>query len=310
MSAADLIAKGFGGYQGWGDAEADANFKDTGGEGKKTSGGGSASSTPNYSLSDAGVGSSLDFAISQDKPIQDALSAYTMAIRGQQNPLDIYSQLETAAGLPGMKTTAATLREQVGSLEDAIKRAEGEVNATTGQSLVTEAQRSGMVNAKRKPMLENLSTLTTGLGRLEQGITAASQGISEKTSLALKGQEQQLKPLEMGISVMQDRAARLTTGFTADSQNKLSLYLQKIQRQEAISDREADQAFELLKLENNYNNEISKMIKQSEIDIAETEKKKKIADSNSGVTVNTQKYYGVTTPSTTGGYPSYFTPIG
>lgn len=296
--------------QGWNDTAAINADIAAGHWQDKVGGSGGNSGGGSYSLSDAGVGSSLDFAVSQDKPIQDALSAYTMAIRGQQNPLDIYSQLETAAGLPGMKTTAATLREQVGSLEDAIKRAEGEVNATTGQSLVTEAQRSGMVNAKRKPMLENLSTLTTGLGRLEQGITAASQGISEKTSLALKGQEKELKPYEMGISVMQDRAARLTTGFTADNQNKLSLYLQKIQRQETISDREADQAFELLKLENNYNNEISKMIKQSEIDIAETEKKKKIADSNSGVTVNTQKYYGVTTPSTTGSYPSYFTPIG
>lgn len=39
MSASSLIAQGYGGYAGWGDAEADADFNATGGAGKLTSGG-------------------------------------------------------------------------------------------------------------------------------------------------------------------------------------------------------------------------------------------------------------------------------
>ncbi|MBU1092535.1 hypothetical protein KJ836_02620 [Patescibacteria group bacterium] len=36
MSSSDLVSKGYGGYQGWGDAEADADYKATGGSGKFT----------------------------------------------------------------------------------------------------------------------------------------------------------------------------------------------------------------------------------------------------------------------------------
>lgn len=40
MSAASLVAQGYGGYAGWGDAEADADFNATGGRGKYTGSGG------------------------------------------------------------------------------------------------------------------------------------------------------------------------------------------------------------------------------------------------------------------------------
>lgn len=43
-TAAELVAQGFGGYQGWGDAEANADFNATGGSGKWTGGGGGSSS--------------------------------------------------------------------------------------------------------------------------------------------------------------------------------------------------------------------------------------------------------------------------
>lgn len=39
-AASDLVSKGYGGYAGWGDAEAQADFKATGGSGKWTGGGG------------------------------------------------------------------------------------------------------------------------------------------------------------------------------------------------------------------------------------------------------------------------------
>ena len=43
MTAQSLVQQGFYGYQGWGDAEADADFRATGGAGKggpSSSGGG------------------------------------------------------------------------------------------------------------------------------------------------------------------------------------------------------------------------------------------------------------------------------
>lgn len=244
----------------------------------------------NYSLNDAGVGSVLDFATSQEQGISDALKQYTMAVRSQKNPLTLYSELESAAGIPGMKTTASTLREQIASLEDSIKRAEGEVSATTGQSLVTEAQRSGMVAAKKKPLTENLTGISTNLGRIENAITAAGSDIGTKVGLYQDYETSQLEPYKTALTVMQDRAARLTSGFSADNENKLSLYLKKVERAEELDDREAEEAFQLMLQENTYNNTINQMLKESEISMNEYNKKKTI--DNSSNSSSGYDYYG------------------
>lgn len=234
-------------------------------------------------------------------PADEALKSYVMAMRGQDKPLDVYSKLEAEAGLPQMKQTAATLRENIGNLEDTIRRVEPNISATTRNSLVTEGQRAGMVEARQKPLLQNLGTLTTGLGRIEQGITAASQGIDTKTGLFIKGQEQELQPYQVELTAMQDRAARMVSGFTADNQNNLQVLLAKWNRQNELNDREVDQAFELLKLEKGYNNEISKMKEQTVQDVSQYTQQKAIdqkyktsADTTS-VTPKVNSYYS--TPS-------------
>jgi len=50
-TAQQLVQQGFGGYAGWGDAEANADFNATGGSGKITSSGGSNSGSSNYAPS-------------------------------------------------------------------------------------------------------------------------------------------------------------------------------------------------------------------------------------------------------------------
>lgn len=255
---------------------------------REMGGGSSGGGGNNVSLD---VPSIADYTEKAYAPADEALKSYVMALRGQKNPLDVYNELEQAAGLPEAKKTAGTLREQIGSLEDTIKRVEGNVSATTRESLVTEGQRAGMVEARQRPLLQDLGTLTTGLGRIEQGITAATQGLDTKTNLFLKGQEQQMKPFEVQVTAMQDRAARAVSGFTADTQNKLTTLMAQWNRNNELSDKQVDQAFELLKIEKNYNNEIAKITEQSKTNIAEYKAKKGI-DNTSTTPVNTSKYYG------------------
>jgi len=264
-TANELVSQGFGGYQGWGDAEAAADFAATGGSGKKSGGGASID-----------VPSIADYSEQAYAPADEALKSYVMALRGQAKPLDVYGQLESAAGLPQMKQTATTLREQIGTLEDSIRRAEGNVNATTKESYVTEGQRAGMIEARRKPLIENLSTLTTGLGRISEGITAASADLSTKISLFMQGQTQALKPFEVQLAAANDKAARAVTGYTADVQNQLTTAMAKWQRQNELDDREVEQAFEMLKLENGYTQQLAQMMEQSKINISEYETQKQI----------------------------------
>lgn len=292
-TASQLVGMGFGGYQGWDDAGANADFAATGEAGKKTTGGGGGTVSGGGNI-DLSVPSVVDFTEKAYAPADEALKAYVMALRGQQNPLDVYTKLESEAGLPGMRATASTLREQIGNLEDTIKRVEPNVAATTGNSLVTQSQRSGMIEARQRPLLQDLGTLTTGLGRISQDITAAGEGIGTKTGLFLQGQEQALKPYEVQLTALQDRAARLVTGFTADNQNNLQILMAKWNRSNELSDKETDQAFELLKQEKDYNNQIAQMQTQNKLDIS---KYWATTGSNqgTGTSTDTSKYYGTST---------------
>lgn len=271
--------KAAGAYQGWGDTEARADFTATGGQ--DTGGGGG-----NEFINPADIPSSLDFVMEQEKPIEEAFKEYAMTVRGQKPPLDIYQELETAAGLPQQKKIASTLREQIGSLEDTIRRVEPQVQATTKQSLVTQGQQEGMIAERRRPLMENLGTLGTALGRITQGISATIADLGTKAGLVFKGQEQQLEPLKMRLSLMQDRAARFISGFNSDKETRLSLLLDEVSRNRQLNDMDRTEAFELIKLENSYNRELSKLQKQSELDLALYTGKKE-ADKKYGTTGTT-----------------------
>lgn len=280
---------------------------------------------PNITLEDVG-GSVLDFAQKQEVPIDEAYQQYVMTQRAQEKPLDVFTKLEEQAGLPGMRKTATTLREQVGGLEDTIKRVAKNVAARSSQSLVTEAQRQGMVTAEKSPLLERLGELSTGLGRVEQGIQAAGSDISQKTGLVLQGQQMELEPLKMRMDLLSDRAARLTSGFTADSQSRLNILMDKLNRQRQLTDIEREEAFRLKLAEDDYNREKEKYQAQNKAqieylaissaqDLSDYEKKKlidqKFKSSSDGsikvgTTVTPTSRYSIVTPSSTPDLSSFY----
>lgn len=245
-------------------------------------GGGSNFNEPNITLADIG-GSALDFAKTAGAGVNDAYAQYAMAARAQQNPLDIYTSLENAAGLPAMRATASTLRGQVGSLEDLIGNIEPNVSATTRNSLVTEAQRSGMVSSQQAPWIDRLNKIATALGRVEQGVTSATQDIGTKTGFAVQGQQMALDPLKMQIQLASDNAARLMTGFTSDREANLSILMDKLQRQRQLSDREWQQASDLAKLEASYKHEAQTLASTTQI--IEVGGHKKLVNSQTGAVI-------------------------
>lgn len=67
-----LINMGYGGYAGWGDAEANANFLATGGSGKETSGGGSGGGSGTDSVLQNAINSVTGMLPSNLKPYEEA----------------------------------------------------------------------------------------------------------------------------------------------------------------------------------------------------------------------------------------------
>jgi hypothetical protein len=236
----------------------------------KTGSYGSSGSLSGITLADVG-GSALDYANTLNAKDTAAFDAYKMAAGGFQKPLELYNQLEEQAGLPKLKQTATSLQGQIDSIEDTLRRVEGNVGATTRNSLVTEAQRQGIVGERQKPLLENLGVMTTGLGRVQQSIDRAGADIGNKVGLYLQGREQELEPFKMQIQMVADQSARLMTGFTADRQTQLDLLMDKLQRQRQLEDREWDLANQLAQEERSYSQAKDQFIFEQENAQASTE---------------------------------------
>jgi len=288
--------------QGWNDqASIDADIAAGGWKSKVPqtgSSGGGGNDLPN-------APSILDFTQGAYASADEALKAYVEALKNQASPLDIYTQIADALGLPEQQKIAGTLREQIGNLEDTIKRVEPNVAATTGGSLVTQAQRAGMVEARRKPLLERLGEFTTGLGRISENITATRQDLTTRVQLFMEGQQQALKPFEVQLAAMNDRAARLVSGYSQDVQNQLTTLMAKWQRDNELADQEWQAVQDALNKEKDFQNELAKMIEQSKIDMDEYWQKQS-ADTG---TTDTSNYYN-TSGSQQYTLPSWFEPIG
>lgn len=200
----------------------------------------------------AGLPSALDFANSLSAGENTALMNLIAAMFGQASPMDIFNQLETQAGIPELRTSAKSLSSEVYSLEDQIRQIEPDVSGRTRQSLVTEAQRRGLVTEGQKPLRENLGTTSTALSRVLASLGLAQSDVNTKTSLVMQGQQQKLEPYKLQYQALVDRNARLMTGFTADRQTAYDTLIAKWQRNNQLDDREWQLAADLAKEERGY----------------------------------------------------------
>jgi len=236
MSAQDLVSQGYTGYAGWSDVEADADFAATQGAGKGSPNAGGGGYDGGIDMSN--VPSVQGFVEGQFAGEDVAMNNLVAEMRSQEKPLDMYGRLETEAGLPSLKKASSSLTKEIQGIEDVLDTIEPDVSARSRESLVTEAQRRGMVAKGKEPHLERLTKFGTALGRISGRIGEAERGIATKTELGMRGQEMELEPLKLRYSTLLDRNARTLTGFTADRQTTLDALYDKLDRTRQLSDME------------------------------------------------------------------------
>lgn len=227
-----------------------------GGGGSSGGGGGSAPAAPKYEFNPAAYDNLLtsmpkatEFAKGVNSIEDAALGDYFGYLNTQESPLAFYQRMENEAGLPNMRKAQATLQGQIFDLEDTLRRVEPNVTATTGQSIVTEAQRQGMVTAKQKPLLESLGWIGQSLGRVSNAITETTAQILNLTELQQQGVERFISAYKTRLDVAMKQGDRAMSAFIEDTNKILQVTLAKIARQEKVGDMEAANAFELLKLQ-------------------------------------------------------------
>jgi hypothetical protein len=188
MSAQSLISQGYGGYAGWGDAEADADFKATGGSGKRTtpsstSGGASGAITDPIAQAKA----INDFYIQQNQPAISSLQAGIPEVKS------IY---ENQANY--LKSQQAPLEARYKSLIDSItKSTQTETSQEFGKRGVSTT--SGLYDQTLNNRLNpQISQLGISQGQDVSSLLNQISGISGQETTDIRGIMNSIAQLQAG----------------------------------------------------------------------------------------------------------------
>lgn len=220
--------------------------------GGSSSGGGSGAPSFNPAVYDEvlkNLPKTTDLATQVNQGENNAFSDYLSYLKGQPTSVDFYNTQLEKAGIPGLQKSASTLQQQIFDTEDALRRIEPDVAATTGNSIVTEAQRRGMVAAKQKPLNENLNVLGTALGRVSSAVQQGKSDVLTLTGLNSQDQAKLVDAYKTKLQLATTQGDRALQAFSQDISRTLDVTLAKIHRGEQVSDIEAANAFELLKMQ-------------------------------------------------------------
>lgn len=249
----------------------------------KGGGGGGGADTKAYDTLLSSMPKATDFAAGLNAKEDSAFSDYLSYISSQASPLDFYKKASEAQGIPELRKTQSTLQGTIYDLEDTLRRVEPDVSATSRNSIVTDAQRRGIVTAKQAPIIENLGWQSQSLGRVSSAISEADRQALQLTDLNEQGVNRTTDVYKTRMEQISDQNARAMTGFTTDMQNTLSISMAKIARNEQLSDEEARKAFELLKMEKQFQFEKDNM--QKSTDVIEVGGRLKLIDKQTGQTI-------------------------
>lgn len=232
-TANELIAKGFKGYQGWGDAEANADFNATGGSGKGGSAGGTSLGTSFAPSMDRTA-----FNQGQANLQGDFLNRYTGAIQGLESPSAMAARLGSELGLPALNKSAFSLNQTLADIPSV------QTGATRGFDV--NANQLARIIAAKQGEIAPLAQRATAQAQEAQGELGTQMGYEQQ------GQEHSMLPYQMEQSQLSDRLARESTGYNTDRQNELDLYLNRLARGEKLSDAETARTQALADMETTF----------------------------------------------------------
>lgn len=231
-TASQLVQMGYGGYQGWDDAGANADFNATGGGGKRTAGGGSSSSGGGMSSinpQDA-INASIKALQEANKPAVESLQASIPETSAK------YAQTRQQ-----LQASQAPLEQRYQSLLDSIKgnqtTAENRQTVTTNNELGKRGI-SGSSGVAQQEMTNALNPITQQYAGL-----AKDTGLAREDSLkALQDQIANLTPQETADNrAIQNMIAQLSSGAGSQGLSAgLNLYSTQLASQQQAQQR-ADQ---------------------------------------------------------------------
>jgi len=222
--------------------------------------------------STADLGGSLgDKATGLNDGATNAFQTYKNQASNLPKATDYYSSLMQQNGIPQLQATSAGLQKNVNDLQDSIYQTTPNVSANTANSLVTDSQRQGMIDAQNLPKEQLLEPLTSHLGQVNSSLATQEANIAGQVGAMNTQNAQQLGVGAMGVTVAQDNAARSMTGYTQDADNQLQGLLKKMDITGQLDQAEWKTLSDLATQKQAYQNTLGQISAQSKADIQKSQ---------------------------------------
>lgn len=192
-----------------------------------------------------------------------AFNTYMNYASGLSNPTDQYNTLLKQNGIPQLQQTSENLQGNINNLQNSLYNITPNVTANTGNSLVTDSQRQGMITNQSLPIQKLLEPLSSNLGQVNTSLATQEQNIGNEVNAQNTYNSQMLGAAGMGVTVAQDNAARSMTGFTTDESNTLSMLNAKLAAQQNLDNNEWQTLSTLAGKQQDYQNALGQISAQT-----------------------------------------------
>jgi len=132
-----------------------------------------------YDIAKFSPGWASSYGTAQKGEEQNLLSGYTNYIQGLESIPATADRYSNQFFIPQLQEEALRLGELGTGLTSQIKGMPGQVADTSRESLLTEAQKQGMIQAKSQPLYENLADVNMAAQSVGARLSAGQQALGQ-----------------------------------------------------------------------------------------------------------------------------------
>lgn len=193
-----------------------------------------------------------DLLNQQQNTSQGLFNQYTAASAAQPKLVDVLNTAQDKAGIGGLQQGINLFNTQATGVKGLIDRLNENTASRTQGTGANQAYLDRLRAVEGGGLNTQLSRLTSGLGDVTNAYNTANANTGQLLSATQADQQTALHPLELQINSLSDQFARQITGYTTNSKNELDALLTKLNAQQALNDREWQQAAALAQQEQQY----------------------------------------------------------
>lgn len=185
---------------------------------------------------------------------KDLLGRYSDKIGSMTSVPGLFNQYQDRFGIPQLREMATRYGEQASTLGNQIRALPRQMGERTRESLVTDAQRSRMVNAEQQPLMEQATQYGQLAEQAGSRLSQAEQLAMGMVNAEMAQQERSLLPFEKEFTANEQQQAREFAGYSFREQAELNRLLQNAQLGYQWTNAEKQRAHELSVKEVEYKN--------------------------------------------------------